>query len=445
MLFSAQVVSNIGYFVAVLLLARGLQPPSRGTVAFVVVCAMGISRIASFGVTEAIPVFVAQRPAMRAALLSNLVAFQMFASAVVAAVLAGLLLLSGAQPTGLTDTQLAIIVAGTVVQSLVDAGNAYLIGCGRFRQRAVITLALPWLYAGLLAVALLTVGLDPTRGAILWVSSQAVRALLLLLASARGIGFARIDPGLLAESIRFGLRTWIGSLSVFLNFRVDQILMGFISSATALGYYAVAVNLSEVLLYLPEAVAAALLPFLATSDREVRVRRTLRAFRVLLLMSVVGVGVAALLGPTLLPALFGPAFVGSVPPFMWLLPGAFGFVALRVFSGALIASSLPGRSSLSALVSLLIGIGLDFALIPALGAEGAAIAASAAFLGGGVVAFASFRGLAQFPFRELVPRLDDLEASLAIRTLREVLSLFWAEAGKRSRAVLRRARTVPKT
>ena len=43
----------------------------------------------------------------------------------------------------------------------------------------------------------------------------------------------------------------IGSLSRFLNFRVDQILMGFLASEAALGIYAVAVNASEVLLYLP--------------------------------------------------------------------------------------------------------------------------------------------------------------------------------------------------
>ena len=43
----------------------------------------------------------------------------------------------------------------------------------------------------------------------------------------------------------FGLRAWVGTLSRFLNFRVDQILMGFLASEAALGIYAVAVNASQ--------------------------------------------------------------------------------------------------------------------------------------------------------------------------------------------------------
>ena len=87
-----------------------------------------------------------------------------------------------------------------------------------------------------------------------------------------------------------------------------------------------------------------------------------------------------MLGPVLLPLVFGAAYAGSVEPFLWLLPSAIGFVASAVFSNALLASGAPALSSLGPVVSLTVGVALDLVLIPRLGATGAAIAASAALL-----------------------------------------------------------------
>ena len=72
-MLGAQVAGNAGYFVSVLLLARGLEPGDRGAVAFVTVSALVISSLASFGTAEATRVFAAQRPAERPRLLTNVV------------------------------------------------------------------------------------------------------------------------------------------------------------------------------------------------------------------------------------------------------------------------------------------------------------------------------------------------------------------------------------
>jgi O-antigen/teichoic acid export membrane protein len=119
---------------------------------------------------------------------------------------------------------------------------------------------------------------------------------------------------------------------------------------------------------------------------------------------------AALLGPLVIPLVFGAAYRASVVPFALLLPGALGFAANAVFSSALLASGAPGRSSLGPLVALSTGIALDLLLIPPLGASGAAIAASVALLCGGTAAacaFGVFRGLTP---AALVPRRADLAA-----------------------------------
>jgi hypothetical protein len=82
---------------------------------------------------------------------------------------------------------------------------------------------------------------------------------------------------------------------------------------------------------------------------------------------------------------------------------------MAIFSNALVASSAPGRSSLGPLVSLALGVLGDVLLIPALGAKGAAIAASAALIAGGGTALVLYRLHDWFPLRALlVPQRTDL-------------------------------------
>ena len=240
---------------------------------------------------------------------------------------------------------------------------------------------------------------------------------MLCLLAARDAGFGRPDPHLLAETMRFGIRAWLGGIAHLLNARVDQVLMGLIASQAALGTYAVAVNASEVLFYLPSAVGTALLPVVARSEGSAGVESTLRVFRAVMIVTACAVAVAAVTGPLLLPLVFGAAYAASVEPFLWLLPSAFGFAGSAVFSTALLASGAPALSSLGPVVSLVAGVTLDLLLIPSLGATGAAIAASIALLAGGAAAATAYGVRAGLGLGALVPGRADI-ALLVTRATR---------------------------
>lgn len=403
MLFWARAAGNAGFFAAVLILARSLGPSGRGTIAFITVSALVIARLAGFGMGEATTVLAARRVEARGALLSNLIVFMLTSALVVGALGFALLLsLAGERPAGVGGPELAILVGAAAAIALIEAGGAFLLGCGRLRRLALLTATMTWVYPTLLGVTWLVGGLTVTRAALVWLTSESIVALVLLGQSARAAGLARPNPRLLLESIQFGLRAWVGSLARLLNFRTDQILLGLLASEATLGIYAVAVNASEALLYLPAATAMALLPVAARADPHTQAEQTLRAFRSTALVTAGLVAVAAALGPLLLPVVFGTAFDSSVEPFLLLLPGALGFAATAIFSSALMASSSPGRSSLGPFVSLVVGVALDLLLIPRFGASGAAAAASVAFLAGGCTALLIFRRRHPFEWRALL-------------------------------------------
>ena len=415
-LFAAKVAGNLGYFAAVLMLARGLGPEGRGEIAFLLVSSLILARISAVGVVEATTIFAARRPAARAEQLATALAFAAAASLVVS-VGAGsaLQLLGGDGAAAISVAEASVLVAATLAVAVADVGYGFLLGCDRIRDQAVITSTSSWLYPLLLVLVSVASELTVVNAAIAWAIAHTLRALWALARSLRGIGLAWPSVPLLVESIAFGSRAWVGTLSRFLNLRIDQVLMGFLATESALGIYAVAVNASEVLLYLPSATAVALLPLAARSEPVERVELVLRAFRSSALVTLAMLVAAAVLGPPLLPLLFGSRFEGSVGPYLWLLPGALGFAALGVFSSGLVASSFPGRSSLGPLVSLVVGLGLAVLLIPQYGASGAAAAASAAFLAGGAASLVAFRRRAPFAWSSLlVPRGGDLDVIRAL-------------------------------
>jgi O-antigen/teichoic acid export membrane protein len=406
LVFASNIVGAAGFLVAALLVARSLGPSGRGSVAFITVTALVTARVAKVGLGQATSVLAAQRPGVRAALLSNLLAFSLAMSLVAGCLVVGTLHLLGAEPAGLDSTDLAILLAGIVAAGLVD--DNFLIGCGRLRESAAISAAGGWLYAGALAVVVAVASLSVQSAALAWVGAHLVWAALLALVGLRTGGAGLPSPRLLGESVRFGARAWPGSVSLFLNARLDQILVGLIASEAALGLYAVAVNGAEILMFLPTAIAISLLPAVAREQGAASVERTLRSFRAATLLTLCSIAGAAAVGWAAIPAAFGPEFRDSVAPFMWLLPGALGYAALGIFANSLLAAHAPGSSSAGSAAALGAGLALDLALIPVFGPSGAAAAASAAFIVGGATVAILYRRATGFRWADAIPTAADV-------------------------------------
>ena len=141
--------------------------------------------------------------------------------------------------------------------------------------------------------------------------------------------------------------------------------MGFLATKAALGIYSVAVSASEALLYLSFAIGSAIVPVIGGSEESTRGAKTIQTLRALLLATAVAIALAAVVGPILLPLVYGASYGQSVIPFLFLLPGALGFAALSVVGGALVGGGHPGRASSGFLVAMIVGVSLDLVLHPA--------------------------------------------------------------------------------
>jgi O-antigen/teichoic acid export membrane protein len=394
-----QVFTNAGQFVAVTVLAHALGPNGRGAVAFVVSTSLLVGQVLRLGLTPATTYMVARRPDDAPRLLSNSLLVACCSSALASsATVAVLLLAPGLRPAHVGSVALLALCMGILGGDMTAVGLAVLWGTRRFTTFAASMITTGWIYAVSMFVVYQWRGLTPASACLIWGLSRMLDASSLLGCVVFRIRPARPDRTLLRAALRFGIRSAPGELATSTNARADQSIMGAISPERELG------------LYLPNAVGSAIVPNLVETEHDELEATSLRAFRMVFAVTTVAVIGAGILGAVLIPIVFGSRFDDSIDPFLLLLPGAWGYSAQKVFSSALTGLGQPGRSSLGPLTALLVGLALDAFMIPLYGADGAAGAASAAFIAGGIASLVAFHLAIPFRLRALVPNLSDARA-----------------------------------
>ncbi len=420
-LLVASVAGNVAFFASSLIIARSLGPTGRGAIAFFIVSVLVGCRLVSLGTAESTAVAAGRYPDRRSAILSQAVGLSLVLGLGGGALLAGVLALAREWlPHDIDGPMIVLIGLGILANTVFFIAFGYLRGCSRFKAYGGVLALSPWVYAICLGALWAKSDLSIRSVAVVWVVYSAATAAAAVALAVPVAGFSKPDPRLVRESLRFGIRAWPGSLSGMVNARIDQVIMGFITTEAVLGFYSVAVNVSEILLYLPGATAAALLPALLRRAAEDRVAETLSVLRRLILVMLAGTVVAAAVGAPLIPVVFGGAYHSSIAPYLLLLPSGIGFAALLVSEAGLLAAGTPVRASLTMITAVVTGIVLDFVLVPRLGANGASIAASAAWLAGGALGAVFLRRRGRLPWRDLVPGRSDVSGVVA--TARSTMS-----------------------
>lgn len=184
------------------------------------------------------------------------------------------------------------------------------------------------------------------------------------------------DKTSLRRARAYGRPVMTGELISQLTYRADFVVLAAISGSTAVGLYAVAVALSELLWVIPNGVSQLLLPSVA-ADRDAELTRS-----VLTVTTMAGLGVAVCLGAISGPLIrlaFGEDFVrasNAVP--------LLAFAAVAMGAWKLLIADLAARGNTAIRMwtgglSLVVMVTLDLVLIEVWGIQGAAASSFAAY------------------------------------------------------------------
>lgn len=223
----------------------------------------------------------------------------------------------------------------------------------------------------------------------------------------------RVDVGVVGRMLRFGVKSHVQTLAATWHLRIDQMLVAYLLDPGQVGLYAVAVNLTNLLLRLPDAFGTVLFPRLAAASGEAGEEVTALACRGTFAILVAGAVVYVLAGPTVLGILYGDRFAGSVAPMLALLPGIVLMGHYLLLSRYFTSRARQEVNIAAAVTALAVNVGANLVLIPRLGIVGAAISSVGSYGLAAVVLMVAFVRDSGRPLAALlVPRASDLSRVL---------------------------------
>ncbi|GAA0432377.1 hypothetical protein Acor_76120 [Acrocarpospora corrugata] len=383
------------------LLARALEPGSRGLYAVVATTAGITIEIGHLSLQQSQIAFWPD-VAKRRALLANGLFIGLLLGLVCALVSFTASLVLPLAPPELLAIALLAVPFG------VAATNLNGIMLLRARQRLVNR---AWVLTGLTQcvplLILIALGQASVTAVIVcWALSSAAPFMLftatLKLRSLRGrMSLARRQLGLAG-------RYHLGRTAFYLLLTVDVLLLNALASAREAGLYTVAAAVLSLAAAPGEAVRQLSLARQADADGDGARQATTRALRLNLLTATAVVAVLAAAAPILIPLVYGPAYAPSVAPMLALAPGAIMLALLKPVEQFLVRLSRPMTMTAIPVLALGVNLVLNAVLIPSWGAVGAALASTAAYTVIAVVELTWFVRASSTAPRELVPRRADL-------------------------------------
>ncbi len=234
-------------------------------------------------------------------------------------------------------------------------------------------------------------------GGLIWpLDSQGVLGLqLIVIVTTIGFSGALVRyclPRHADISVEIKAREWLWALlpltaitttTIFKN-HTDILMLGVMADPSEVGVYRIAAQVAILATVVMQILRALSAPRIAAAyaknDRETMQRHFVRTGRAMLAASALFVLAFALAGESALTLIFGPDYVAAWAPCLALAIGGMFSSACGLVGMALQVTRHAGLAARSAVISAVINVMMNFALIPIWGALGAAIATSLALV-----------------------------------------------------------------
>lgn len=418
--FLAQLLSTGGTVLAVLVTSRALGPEGKGVLTLALLGGRILDMAVSFGFGHALMFVRARCTWAPSRVLGAAYAFWGAVTVVLAG--AGALALTSLRtdlPAGLSPAAAVLVLAMTSARLLHYLLSSILLGADQLGRYNLLNLASS-MVTGLVCVGAAALhGLTVETALAAYLAGAGAAA--LWGAQTLGFGLDRPNGPLFRHCLGYGLQIHLGQVALFLNNRLDTLLVGAMLPVREVGLYSAAVAISEIVWRLPNVVATVLYPLVARSSDDKSAAVTAQVCRVTQGAMLVACAVLAVAIKPAVALLFGPAYSEAVWPTLLLLPGMITLSLFTLLYHDLAGRGRPGTGLAATVVGLLATLVLDLLLIPWQGIRGAAAASTVAYSLSAVwVAAGFFRATGCSPACLLWPSRADLAAGrLLLRRWRE--------------------------
>jgi O-antigen/teichoic acid export membrane protein len=200
--------------------------------------------------------------------------------------------------------------------------------------------------------------------------------ILFRLLFLRGFSFVKMPSNTIQPIFKYALGIFIGNLFLTSVYRIDIFFVNNILSVSELGIYSASVNVSELLLLVPNAIGVALFPHLTSLEYNDRTLTMSRIGRLSMILGVAGSLAIVVIAYPFIMIVFGEKFKGAFIPTLLLLPGLVSMTLNYAYSNYLNSIGKPLMAAKIFSVGLVVNIVLNWFFLKKFGINGAAVFSS---------------------------------------------------------------------
>lgn len=255
---------------------------------------------------------------------------------------------------------------------------------------------------------------QPENYLLLYVALTALQTLLLLIvfriASGQSFSFRAPAREQLRLFAAYAFVEYIANLLQFVAYRADYWILDFYYDKKELGWYALAVKLSQFFWVVPNLAYSILFPVISNQLPGSETSNITRVIRIMNLANLLLMILCAVTAGWIIPFVFGVQFAPSAPLLLLLLPGVWLYSITTVLGAYFSGIYRPEITLYSAAICLSVILLFDFLLIPGWGKTGAAIASTIAYSVTTFYNMYRYCTMAQQPIAKLlIPQKGDMD------------------------------------
>ncbi len=213
-----------------------------------------------------------------------------------------------------------------------------------------------------------------------------------------------IDKKLISSQLRYGFILYLSSAMIFLTYKVDQFMVEGYLGMSQLGVYSIGVQLAELVFIIPHSIIIPLRGKLFNmNNNSIEEREVITTTTTKLTMYVCSflVIIGLILSP-IIPFVYGKEFQGAIVVTIVLFIGVIFASIAKVAANFFYTEGITKIHLLITFIVLLINVALNWALIPLIGINGAAISSTIAYFFYGVLYIIIFVKRGNVKFKDFI-------------------------------------------
>ena len=365
-----------------IIIARTLGPKGKGIYSLAILLPTLLVSFGNFGFGQASIFFIGRKRYSLNDVFSNNVSLSFLLGTIY--VIAGAIIIkffSNSMFPGIENKFLFLALLLIPVQFFQNFVNSILLGLQRIKEYNLINIIRSFIFL-LMLIILLISKFNVETIILANILSCFIGAIILFFIMRKIINnfYVRFNKNYIKDAFKYGFKVYLGNIIQFLHYRIDIFMINIFLTPIAVGFYSVAVGITEKIWLVSQSAGLVLFPKVsAETDKKNLKEFTPIICRNVLLITFVCAILLLFLGKLLIILFYSNKFLDSILPFRILLIGTVIMSGWRILANDIYGRGKPELNIYISFISVILNIVLNILWIPKYGINGAAWATSISY------------------------------------------------------------------